>query len=108
MSIYSVSHPDKLGLPIVILSTLKLNSRMEHNRNYLFNQHNFPSADVVQFVGQEKNLESMHIIGIFLPKKQYAIYYYGILFFLWGSFEIFILPIHLVIRFMLWGCSCYI
>lgn len=49
----------------------------------------------------------MHIIGIFLPKKQYAIYYYGISFFLWGSFQ-YILPIHLVIRFMLWGLLLHI
>ena len=46
MSIYSVSHPDKLGLPIVILNTLKLNSRMEHNENYLFNQYNFPELQM--------------------------------------------------------------
>ena len=44
----------------------------------------------------------MHIIGIFVPKKQYTIHYYGILFFPWGSFQ-YIPPIYLVIRFMLWG-----
>ena len=49
----------------------------------------------------------MHIIRIFLPKKQNTIYYYEILFFLWGSFQ-YILPIHLVIRFMLWGLLLHI